>query len=205
MPSKRRPVGDSLIGATISFVGATPRKREEGSAGVFRLCERSVLALLSGHHDNLFARQQNRAQGENRNEAKEQRPFVIINARRSQVHLRALRAGVPFLGLLALSTGAISSLWRTNARDGDVQSAFGGEGLVQKHVHALLLSGGTDAVSGQRYARRRYQEHADARVNSGKLQVRGIAGIRKLVRKANIRFPGMKPVSDGVEAFALVN
>src|SRR6266478_10158733 len=49
------------------------------------------------------------------------------------------------------------------------------------------------------------QKHADARVNGGKPQVRGIAGIRKLVRKANIRFSGMKRVSDGVEAFALVN
>src|SRR5258707_4782315 len=39
MPSKRRPVGDSLIGATINFVGATPRKREEGRAGVFRYGE----------------------------------------------------------------------------------------------------------------------------------------------------------------------
>src|SRR6266404_1802221 len=315
MPSKRRPVGDSLIGATINFVGATPRKREEGRAvsvysqkieafsavlqfqeragqaqplqkrenqrrpprkaaatkpgsatdevaeeffdaglfarvillgngagllaqlqtkhfflqrveigvyrfldgfdaglllcsfggGFFRLCERSALALLSGHQDNLFARQQNRAQGENRNKAKEQRPFVIINARRSEIHLRDLRAGVPFLGLLALSTGGMGGLWRTNARHRNVQSAFGGQGLVQKHVHSLLLSGGTDAVSGQRYAGRRYQKHAYARVNGGKPQVRGIAGIRKLVRKANIRFSGMKRVSDGVEAFALVN
>src|SRR5258708_1843845 len=39
MPSKRRPAGDSLIGATINFVGAAPRKREEGRAGVFRYGE----------------------------------------------------------------------------------------------------------------------------------------------------------------------
>jgi len=39
----------------------------------------------------------------NRDKAKEQRPFVIVYAWWSEIHLLALRAGVPFLRLLSLA------------------------------------------------------------------------------------------------------